>query len=143
MISHQLRQKREHLNRNSGQGFTLIEVVVAGVILVSVMTAVAQMSVSSLGSAENRETRDDLEAAVNNDIQLLQQAGRPRLTQRHQRGRSIDPYSAFEVSQACLRRWLLPASLLVLLSACTMIKEWIDSGCVCVVSGFDGQSSGR
>merc|ERR1712100_866064 len=74
MISPQLRQKREHLNRNSGQGFTLIEVVVAGVILVSVMTAVAQMSVSSLGSAENRETRDDLEAAVNNDIQLLQQA---------------------------------------------------------------------
>ena len=74
MISTQLRQKREYINRNSGQGFTLIEVIIAGVILVSVMAAVAQMSVSSLASTENRETRDDLEAAVNNDIQLLQQA---------------------------------------------------------------------
>ena len=74
MISTHLRQKRKHHNRNSEKGFTLIEVVIAGVILVSVMTAVAQMSVSSLVSAENRETRDDLEAAVNNDIQLLQQA---------------------------------------------------------------------
>ena len=74
MIPTQLRQKTEHLNRNSEQGFTLIEVVIAGVILVSVMTAVAQMSVNSLGGSKNREIRDDLEAAVNNDIQLLQQA---------------------------------------------------------------------
>ena len=74
MLSTKLRQNRDHLNRNSEQGFTLIEVVIAGVILVSVMTAVAQMSVSSLGGAKNSEIRDDLEAAVNNDIQLLQQA---------------------------------------------------------------------
>jgi len=74
MISTQLQQRRQNPHRPSANGFTLVEVVIAGVILVSVMTAVAQMSVSSLGGSKNRNSRDELEAAVNNDIQLLQQA---------------------------------------------------------------------
>ena len=52
----------------------MVEVVIAGVLLVSVMTAVAQMSVSALAGSRNLSTRTSMEAAVNNDIQLLQQA---------------------------------------------------------------------
>ena len=74
MNSTLVHQHREDPNRKSANGFTLIEVVIAGVIMASVMTAVAQMNVSSLRSATNGEIRDNLEAAVNNDIQLLQQA---------------------------------------------------------------------
>lgn len=74
MITTQLQQRRQNPYRQSADGFTLVEVVIAGVILVSVMTAVAQMSVSSLGGSQNRISRDGLEAAVNNDIQLLQKA---------------------------------------------------------------------
>ncbi len=74
MISTQPQQRRQNPHRLSADGFTLVEVVIAGVILVSVMTAVAQMSVTSLGGSRNRNSRDGLEAAINNDIQLLQQA---------------------------------------------------------------------
>lgn len=74
MIHTKLQQRLQNLQLKSTGGFTMVEVVIAGVILVSVMTAVAQMSVTSLGGAQNRDSRDGLEAAVNNDIQLLQQA---------------------------------------------------------------------
>lgn len=70
----------------------MVEVVIAGLILVSVMTAVAQMSVSSLGGAQNRNSRDGLEAAINNDIQLLQQAD-SYLT--------FESLTAVEQSEAC------------------------------------------
>ena len=52
----------------------MIEVVIAGVILVSTMTAVAQMSVSALAGSKNLSYRAKLEASINNDIQLLQKA---------------------------------------------------------------------
>lgn len=55
-------------------GFTMIEVVIAGVILVSTMTAVAQMSVSALAGSKNRNIRTNIEDAINYDIQLLQKA---------------------------------------------------------------------
>ena len=52
----------------------MIEVVIAGVILVSTMTAVAQMSVSALAGSKNRNIRTSIEDAINYDIQLLQKA---------------------------------------------------------------------
>ena len=74
MITTQLQNRIQGLRRQSADGFTMVEVVLAGVMLVSVMTAVAQMSVSALEGSRNLSMRTGMEAAVNNDIQLLQQA---------------------------------------------------------------------
>lgn len=74
MITTTLQNKIQGLRRQSANGFTMVEVVLAGVMLVSVMTAVAQMSVSAMAGSRNLSMRTGLEAAVNNDIQLLQQA---------------------------------------------------------------------
>ena len=52
----------------------MVEVVIAGAILVATMTAVAQMGVSALAGNKNLSKRAGIEATVNNDIQLLQQA---------------------------------------------------------------------
>ena len=71
----------------------MVEVVIAGVMLVSVMTAVAQMSVSALAGSRNLSTRTRMEAAVSNDIQLLQQAD-SYLT--------MDSIDANEQTNACL-----------------------------------------
>jgi type II secretory pathway pseudopilin PulG len=60
--------------QSESSGFTMIEVVIAGVILVSTMTAVAQMSVSALAGSKNRNIRTNIEDAINYDIQLLQKA---------------------------------------------------------------------
>ena len=67
----QIARKR---NRKGCEGFTMVEVVIAGAILVSTMTAVAQMGVSALAGNKNLSKRAGIEATVNNDIQLLQQA---------------------------------------------------------------------
>ena len=61
-------------NRKGCEGFTMVEVVIAGAILVATMTAVAQMGVSALAGSKNLSQRAGIEGAVNNDIQLLQQA---------------------------------------------------------------------
>ena len=74
MITTQIQNKIQGLRGKSADGFTMVEVVLAGVMLVSVMTAVAQMSVSALAGSRNLSMRTRMEAAVNNDIQLLQQA---------------------------------------------------------------------
>ena len=93
MITTQLQNRIQGLRRQSADGFTMVEVVLAGVMLVSVMTAVAQMSVSALAGSRNLSTRTGMEAAVNNDIQLLQQAD-SYLT--------IDSIDANELKDACL-----------------------------------------
>ena len=74
MITTQLQNRVRGVGGRSTDGFTMVEVVLAGVMLVSVMTAVAQMSVSALAGSRNLSMRTGMEAAVNNDIQLLQQA---------------------------------------------------------------------
>ena len=66
--------KRRMRNQRESNGFTMIEVVIAGVILVSTMTAVAQMSVAALAGSKNRNVRTNIEDAINYDIQLLQKA---------------------------------------------------------------------
>jgi type II secretory pathway pseudopilin PulG len=69
-IQHKL--KPAHQTRSGKAGFTMVEVVIAGAILVSTMTAVAQMSISALAGSKNLSTRSKIESAINNDIQLLQ-----------------------------------------------------------------------
>ena len=68
------KQTARKRNRKECDGFTMVEVVIAGAILVATMTAVAQMGVSALAGNKNLSKRAGIEATVNNDIQLLQQA---------------------------------------------------------------------
>ena len=55
-------------------GFTLIETLIAGVLLTLVMTAVGRMSVSALAGSSNLAERRRVEEAIENHIQLVQQA---------------------------------------------------------------------
>ena len=63
MITTKLRNRIQGVRHKSAAGFTMVEVVIAGVMLVSVMIAVAQMSVSALAGSRNLSTRKE-EAAV-------------------------------------------------------------------------------
>jgi type II secretory pathway pseudopilin PulG len=53
-------------------GFTMVEAVVAGVLLAVVMGSVSRLSVSALASSSNQSERVRIEAAINDNIQLLQ-----------------------------------------------------------------------
>ena len=61
-------------HQSGAGGFTMVEVVIAGAILVGTMTAIAQMGASALAGSKNISHRTKIESAVNNDIQLLQKA---------------------------------------------------------------------
>ncbi|KZR66912.1 MULTISPECIES: type IV pilus modification PilV family protein [Prochlorococcus] len=58
----------------SGSGFTILEVLIAGILLAMVMTAVSRFSLSALINSKNQLERTRIEAAINDNIQLLQQA---------------------------------------------------------------------
>ena len=58
--------------RVAEQGFSIVESVVAGVLLVAVMGGVSRLSVSALASSSNQSERVRIEAAINDNIQLLQ-----------------------------------------------------------------------
>ena len=60
-------------NRDSN-GFTLIETMVAGLIMSLTLVAVSRFSISAISTSSHQTIRRKIEAAVNNDIQLLQQA---------------------------------------------------------------------
>ena len=64
--------KSSHMSITSG--FTLVETLVAGCILLVVLVAVSRISILSITSGRNRVERDRIEAAIQNDIQMLQQA---------------------------------------------------------------------
>ena len=60
--------------KHATNGFTLAEVLIAGSILLIVMVGVSRISVQSITSGRNRLERDRIEAAIHNNIQLIQQA---------------------------------------------------------------------
>jgi type II secretory pathway pseudopilin PulG len=55
-------------------GFTLVETMVAGLIMSLTLVAVARLSISAISTSSHQTVRRKIEAAINNDIQLLQQA---------------------------------------------------------------------
>ena len=59
---------------SASRGFTLIETMIAGLLLTLVMSAVGRMSISALAGSSNIADRRRIEEAIENHIQLLQQA---------------------------------------------------------------------
>ena len=76
-----------------GGGFTLVEVMIAGGLLLMVMIGVARISIQSITSGRHRIERDRIEAAIHNNIQLIQQAD-AKLT--------LESMPAKEQRQACI-----------------------------------------
>ena len=71
------RQKISASNSRPDQdvnGFTLIETMVAGLIMGLTLVAVSRLSISAISTSSHQTIRRKIEAAINNDIQLLQQA---------------------------------------------------------------------
>ena len=73
--------KNTHWNRGlyeafnqSSHGFTMVEVLIAGIIMLVVMVGTARISIQSITSGRHRVERDKIEAEIQNNIQLLQQA---------------------------------------------------------------------
>ena len=64
---------KSRLNRDIS-GFTLIETMVAGLIMSLTLVAVSRLSISAISTSSHQTIRRKIEAAINNDIQLLQQA---------------------------------------------------------------------
>ena len=62
--------KRQRSNRQNG--FSMIETMIAGVLLASSLTAVSRMSISALSGSRTSSYRAQIEAAINNDIQTIQ-----------------------------------------------------------------------
>ena len=65
-------QKRRSRKRVAEQGFSIFESLVAGVLLATVMGGVSRLSISALASSSNQSERVRIEAAINDNIQLLQ-----------------------------------------------------------------------
>ena len=71
-----LHKKKIFTHKKGGfsTGFTLVEVLVAGSITLLVMVGVAKVSVQAITSGRHRMERDRIEAAIHNNIQLIQRA---------------------------------------------------------------------
>ena len=73
IMKHHLHQQRKRvLKKAPSAGFTLIETLVAGVVVAAVMTAVGRLGVSAMATGLNQSSRSAIEAAINDHIQLLQ-----------------------------------------------------------------------
>lgn len=55
------------------QGFTLVEVMIAGLIMGGTMIGVSQLATQAMAGNNNQKNRFNIEAAINNDMQLIQQ----------------------------------------------------------------------
>ena len=53
-------------------GFTVLEALIAGLVIAAVMTAVGRLGVSAMATSRNQSSRNTIEAAINNHIQLVQ-----------------------------------------------------------------------
>ena len=64
-----LRAQTQH---ESNEGFTLVEVLIAGTIMAMVLAGVSRLNISALSSSAKQAQRERIEAAINNNIQMLQ-----------------------------------------------------------------------
>ena len=67
-----LPSQRRVSSRKGSSGFTVIEALIAGLVVASVMTAVARLSLSAMATSRNQSSRNAIEAAINDHIQLVQ-----------------------------------------------------------------------
>ena len=86
-----LKKIKSKITRSRGnQGFTLVETLIAGLLLTLVMTAVGRLSLSAMAGSSNLAERRKVEAAIDNHIQLVQQADSlltyERLPSKHRTG---------------------------------------------------------
>ena len=81
------------------QGFTLVEVLIAGVLLTLVMSTVARLNTAALAASHTLAERRRIEEVINDHIQLIQQSDSilsyDRLPERH-RNRSGEQPAACE-----------------------------------------------
>ncbi len=71
------RKSKSYLyNKNiiKNEGFTLIEVLIAGVLIAMVMAAVSRLSLSAIANSKHQLSRVRIEAAINDNMQLIQKA---------------------------------------------------------------------
>ena len=66
----QLQSNPERPSESSG--FTMIETLIAGLIVAAVMTAVGRLGISAMAASHNQSSRSSIEAAINDHIQLVQ-----------------------------------------------------------------------
>ena len=64
---------------NSCEGFTLLEVLIGALILAGVMIGISRVSISALTRTSIEQQRSRIEAEINSNMQLIQQAN-SRLT---------------------------------------------------------------
>ena len=67
-VPHRSNQKRP----KGVSGFTMIETLIAGLIAAAVMTAVGRLGISAMATSQNQSSRNSIEAAINDHIQLVQ-----------------------------------------------------------------------
>ena len=89
------RKQSAKLLKSTVSGFTLVEVVIAGGVLLMVLVGVARISIQAITSGRYRTERDKIEAAIHNNIQLIQQADSrfslESISSKEQRLACIDP----------------------------------------------------
>ena len=53
-------------------GFTVLETLIAGLIVAAVMTSVGRLSMTAMATSSNQSSRNTIEAAINDHLQLIQ-----------------------------------------------------------------------
>ena len=66
------RYRRRRKSRKPGNGFSLVEVLIAGILLASALAAVSRISVAALSGSASLSDRARIEAAINDNIQAMQ-----------------------------------------------------------------------
>ena len=56
----------------TANGFTMVEVLIAGILMASALAAVGRLSVAALSVSAHSSTRAGIEAAINDNIQIMQ-----------------------------------------------------------------------
>jgi len=72
-MRNQYSQQSTANKRQSGSaGFSMVETLIAGLIVAAVMTAVGRLGVAAMATSHNQSSRNRIEAAINDHIQLVQ-----------------------------------------------------------------------
>jgi type II secretory pathway pseudopilin PulG len=91
---------RKHKSRQSTEAFTLVEVLIAGVLMTAVLTSVARFSTLAMAGSNHQKERQAIEASINDNIQLIQQAD-SQITVNRLLDDSDDFFDNYDLSQAC------------------------------------------
>ena len=123
------RQVKNNRHQRKCSGFTILESLIAGILVASIMTAVGRLGVASIATSRLQSSRKAIEGAINNHIQRVQMQDSYLTQDTIEKGaiENLDWIKACQNPSKILKEHLKKPEIAGITASSSVTIDWDDS----------------